>query len=117
MTTIDSFVDRDMFMRYHGGGVGHIDGSNPHVTTIADEADEMDDSAAESSSVRADSWVTQERRQLEAEEAEQEGLQNDIHTMQEDGDDSEDDGPYEEGFEEADVCGDGDLDDDTYADL
>ena len=39
--TLPRFVDRDMFMRYVGGGVGHR--SNPHAEAYKDEVDQDDD--------------------------------------------------------------------------
>lgn len=47
---VGSFVDRDMMMRYFGGGVGHLGNSPEHATSLADgdlEDDEeiMDDGA------------------------------------------------------------------------
>lgn len=41
MLTLLRFVDRDMFMRYVGGGVGHC--SDPSMETYEDEVDQDDD--------------------------------------------------------------------------
>ena len=48
LTSTDSFADRDMVMRYLGGGIGHVRTSRPRdETTAAAPVDDSDDPTVE----------------------------------------------------------------------
>jgi len=104
------FVDRDMFMRHVGGGVGHC--SDPRVETYEDDVSEDDDMdiSNDTSVPIPDHEDIQDDEQVEgncSNDEDEEDEENEGQEQQSENDDDDDLGP-EDGEDDSD--GDGDLD-------
>lgn len=85
LNTIPRFVDRDILMRYVGGGIGHLsDGLHPELADLAKVADDGDDSV---------SWDGEFDEDEDESDSEGDGeLEDDDQDSQDEDEDEEDDG-------------------------
>ena len=119
-----SFVDRDMIMRYFGGGVGHLKNTPPqqahrsdHVDPDSEEMEVEDEEGDTGGNTRGDTEdIIMRNGELEvSEDDEEKGQDDNVNEtdVDDDDDESDDEDEDEEDEDEEFACG-GDKNEDDY---
>ncbi|KAG9122111.1 hypothetical protein FRC07_001653 [Ceratobasidium sp. 392] len=99
--SVNRFVDRDMLMRYLGGGVGHLTQSTQTTYTMEAMEEDTDAGEIEHGSIDGEDDILEDRDEEEVEDDVEEGFDNDDEVEGgSDGEGTTDDEDFDEGLYE-----------------